>query len=83
MKQFWTPGLGRYMLRHPSAVPVLARAAWRLRRDAWWRCAPFLPLPGDAYWKFRITTVAGTTGELDPRGVVDAARWSLRQRVGA
>ena len=83
MNPFWTPGLGRYLLRHPTDASILARAAWRLRRDGWPRRRPFLPLPDAAYWHFRVTTVNGATGATpDPASMVDAANWALRQPVG-
>ena len=80
--KWWPKGLGRYLLRHPSGAMPVALAGWRLRRQGWWRHAPFLPLPDEAYWDFRISTVAGRDGRLEPAAVVEAARWSLRQPVG-
>ena len=77
-----TPGLARYAMARPSRVVVLARAGWRLRRLGWWRRAPFLPLPDARYWEFRILTAYGPTARPTPRDLVEAARWSLRQRVG-
>ena len=59
---------------------MVARAAWRLRRRGWWWRPPFLPLPDEAYWHFRMVTA---TGEMTSRPswtmVVDAARWSWHQ----
>ena len=83
MNRFWAPGLGRYILRHPSSALPLALAGWRLRRRGWCRSAPFLPLPPVNYWAFRTTTVSGSSGSpLSPEAMVDAAKWSLRQSVG-
>jgi hypothetical protein len=83
LTSYWTPGLSTYLLRHPSSISTLARAAWRLRRTGWWRRAPFLPLPDREYWKFRIATAAGAgTTALEPAAVLDAARWALRQPAG-
>lgn len=76
-------GLVRYLLRHPTFVPVVLRAGWRLRVNWWWRRAPFLPLPDHAYWNFRRVTATGSSeGMMSTREVVDAALWSTRQRVG-
>jgi hypothetical protein len=73
--------LTRYLCRHPSAVPVVMRAGWRLRARRWWRRPPFLPLPGGSYWHFRMMTATGSaSATLSAREVVDAATWSLRQR---
>jgi hypothetical protein len=83
MRRWWTPGLGRYLLRHPSDALTLIRAGWRLRRDGWLRHPPFLPLPGSDYWHFRVTTVNGTSGySPGPTAMVEAAAWALRQPVG-
>jgi hypothetical protein len=74
--------MARFLSRHPSKVPVVMRAGWRLRARQWWRRAPFLPVPGESYWHFRMITAAGSTsGTLSAREVVDAATWSLRPRV--
>lgn len=73
--------LVRYLARHPSDVPVVARAGWRLRANGWWRRRPFLPLPDPSYWRFRLVTATGSPdGSLDVHDVIAAARWSMRQR---
>ena len=83
MSSYWTPGTARYAVRHPASAVALARAGWRLRRSLWWRRAPFLPLPDRRYWSFRMVTAYGTGGARPtPESLVEAARWSLRQRVG-
>jgi hypothetical protein len=83
MKRLWTPGLGRYLVRHPRSAVVLARAGWRLRRDHWLRSVPFLPLPDPSYWHFRVTTVNGSSEvALSPVSMVEAATWALAQPVG-
>jgi hypothetical protein len=75
--------VARFLLRHPRQLPTVVRAGWRLRSTRWWRHAPFLPLPDRAYWRFRMMTVMGPSGErMSGRDVVAAAKWSLRQRVG-
>jgi len=79
----WFPGSARYLCRHPSSAPVLARAGWRMRRADWWRRAPFLPLPDPRYWNFRMVTAFGDEGyRPTPEELLAAARWTLRQRVG-
>ena len=76
-------GLARHVLRHPVDGVVLARAAWRLRRDDWWRQAPFLPTPDPRYWEFRLATVLGDeTRSLSAPQAVAAARWALVQKRG-
>lgn len=82
VRSFWVPGLGRYLVRHPRDVVSVTRGGWRLRRRHWWRHYPWLPLPAEDYWDFRMTTVNGRDGHLDPRDVVAVARWSDSQRPG-
>jgi hypothetical protein len=73
--------MARYLSRHPTQLPVVLRAGWRLRARRWWRRRPFLPLPGESYWHFRMITAAGSTSAtLSAREVVEAAMWSVRQR---
>lgn len=76
-------GLALYLLQHPTRVPVVLQAGWRLRANKWWRRVPFLPLPDQAYWNFRLMTATGSSeGLMSAREIVDAAVWSSRQRVG-
>jgi hypothetical protein len=83
VKDLWTPGLARYLVRRPTKVLTLARAGWRLRRRGWLRHPPFLPIPDHAYWHFRVVTVNGTSGSaLSPASMVEAATWALAQPVG-
>ena len=82
MRRWWVPGLARYLARHPRDIACVVRAAWRLRREHWWRHRPWLPLADRAYWEFRLTTANGSHGQLDPAAVVAVARWSDLQRVG-
>ena len=83
MSQYWPTGLVRFLIRRPRSMPDVIRAAWRLRRDAWYRTAPFLPVPDEAYWQFRRATALGNEGRsLTASEVVDAARWAARQPVG-
>jgi hypothetical protein len=77
-----TRALGAYLMRHPSEIPALTRAAWRLRRRSWWRRAPFLPLPGRDYWQFRLATATGSPmGTTSVKEVIDYAMWSDQQRT--
>jgi hypothetical protein len=71
-----------HLVRHPGEIPVVIRAAWRLRRQGWWHRAPFLPLPGRQYWQFRLATATGSaTGTTSVREVVEYAKWSDQQRT--
>lgn len=82
MKGIDARALATHLVRHPGEIPVVIRAAWRLRRHAWWRRAPFLPLPGRAYWQFRLATATGSvSGSTSVREVVEYAKWSDQQRT--
>ena len=75
--------LATHLVRHPQDAFVLARSLWLLRRDRWYARRPFLPLPDDRYWRFRMETAFGSTDAHIPvAAVVDAARWAARQPVG-
>ena len=57
----------------------------RMARRGWWRRAPFVPLPGPAYWHFRLVTAYGGEGDdaaLTPADVVAYLRWCQRSRPG-
>ena len=80
---YWAPGLGRHLVRRPSDAVPLVRAGWRLRRRSWWLRPPFLPVPDPAYWHFRMVTANGSAAVgVSANEMVDAAKWSLRQKVG-
>ena len=76
-------GLARHIGRHPGDAVVLARAGWRMRRNRWWRQSPFLPMPDQRYWEFRLATALGDpSGGLSAREAVAAAKWALAQKRG-
>ena len=79
----------RVVLRAVGPRPGLwlaaAGALLRLARRGWWHRAPFLPLPGDAYWRFRLVTAYGGSGdgldgELTTGDVLAYLRWCQRSR---
>jgi hypothetical protein len=73
----------RYIVRHPCGVTLLVRAGWRLRGRGWWHHRPFLPVPPADYWTFRVTTAMGDSdASMGVDDIVQAARWTVRQRVG-
>ena len=52
----------------PSSPPILVvgradRFGPPLPRGRWWHRAPFLPVPGEAYWHFRLVTAFGGSGD--------------------
>ena len=68
---------------HPRLWWASAGALRRMARRGWWHRAPFLPLPGEAYWRFRLETAYGGDGgsaELSPADVVAFLHWCQRSR---
>jgi hypothetical protein len=66
---------------HPSIWWAGITAVRRLSRRGWWHRPPFLPVPGKAYWDFRLVTAFGGTGEeatLEGRDVVAYLQWCRR-----
>jgi hypothetical protein len=75
----------RAVFAHPSLWWTAAGTVLRLARPGWWRRAPFLPLPAEDYWRFRLVTAYGGDGEaerLTSVDVVDYLRWCRKARPG-
>ncbi len=73
----------RAVAPHPGLWWASAGAMRRMARRGWWHRAPFLPLPGDAYWRFRLVTAYGgdgETAELTSGDVMAYLRWCQRSR---
>ena len=72
---------------HPARWGAALGAVRRTARRGWWRRAPFLPVPGEAYWRFRLETAYGgdgpDTAELTRQDVVAYLRWCQRSRPRA
>jgi hypothetical protein len=71
----------RAVLWHPSLWWAALGAVRRLARRGWWHRAPFLPVPGEAYWQFRLETAYGgdgSEGDPSPHDVVAFLRWCQR-----
>lgn len=69
------------VVSHPSLWWAATTALARLSRRGWWHRTPFLPVPGEAYWRFRLVTAFGGTGEgTSMRGsdVVAYLQWCRR-----
>lgn len=72
---------GRAVVNPRLAVDLL-RTAWAFRRRRWWRRAPFLPVPDEAYLRWRMYTAYGDERAVPPvRDVVGFARWR-RETMG-
>jgi len=74
----------RAVLAHPSLWWSALTAVRRLARRGWWHRTPFLPVPGSAYWRFRLVTAFGGSGRdgqmLSGDDVVAYLRWCQRSR---
>jgi hypothetical protein len=73
----------RAVLPHPGLWCAGLGAVRRMARRGWWHRAPFVPLPGEAYWQFRLVTAYGGDGEpgaLTRSDVVAFLRWCQRSR---
>ena len=75
--------VARAVLAHPELWWASVGAVRRMARRGWWRRPPFLPLPGENYWRFRLVTANGGDGETDelaPSDVIAYLRWCQRSR---
>jgi len=50
----------------PALWGTAVTQLFRLATPGWWRRAPFLPLPSPDYLRFRLVTIYGGTGDVDP-----------------
>jgi hypothetical protein len=66
----------------PRLWPVAVATLLRLARPGWWRRWPLLPLPDVDYWRFRMVTAYGGTGDAlpVPLDVVAYLDWCRRRR---
>jgi hypothetical protein len=65
----------------PSAATAITVGAVRFAPKGWWRRPPFLPVPDERYWRFRMETAYGEErARVSPHDVAEAARWSARMR---
>lgn len=69
-------------LINPRLAYDLMRLGWSFRARAWWRRAPFLPLPPREYMRWRMLTAYGDADAVPPANdVVRFARWR-RETMG-
>ncbi len=77
-----TPPVGvrpllRAVARRPDLWAVAMWTALRLAGPGWWRRWPPVPWPDPSYWRFRMTTAYGGSGDAapDPVDVVEFLEW--------
>ncbi|HUF84575.1 MAG TPA: hypothetical protein VMQ81_08300 [Acidimicrobiia bacterium] len=64
------------VVRRPSLWPTALRQARRTATPGWWRRPPFLPVPSDDYFRFRMLTQYGETDSPpDPADVLNYLAW--------
>ena len=71
----------RAIAARPYLWATAASTVLRLARPRWWARRPFLPVPDEAYWQFRLVTAFGgpeRSGTVAPGGaaVGEGARLS-------
>jgi hypothetical protein len=72
--------VGLAVVRRPQLWTTAMRQARRTARPGWWRRAPFLPLPGGPYLRFRVLTQYGDADHpLVVEDVVNYLRWCNAQ----
>lgn len=69
--------------REPALSVELVALARRFAPTGWWRRPPFLPLPDDRYWRFRMETAFGDEDAVaDVDDVAMILHWSRRTSRG-
>lgn len=81
----WRRAVGPVLMAvavRPWLWPVAAVTVLRLARPGWWHRWPPLPGPDPDYWRFRMETAYGGSGEVRPAppDVVAYLRWCRRRR---
>ena len=61
---------------NPRLALDLLRTAWAFRRRRWWTHVPWLPVPDQAYLRWRMYTAYGDEAAVPPpEDVIRFARW--------
>jgi hypothetical protein len=68
-------GIVGAVLVRPRLWGVALRQIGRMRRPAWWRRPPFLPVPDRDYLRFRLVTQYGSDAPAEPGDVVTYLDW--------
>lgn len=64
---------------NPRTAADLVSLAWSMRRRAWYRRPPFLPVPPPEYVRWRMYTAYGDENAVPPLAdVLRFARWRRR-----
>lgn len=79
---FWTAAAWA-VIRRPALWLTALRQCVRLAAPGWWRRPPFLPLPDQAYLRFRMETAYGARGVPQPEDLVGYLEWCRARRRAA
>ncbi len=64
------------VVSRPRLWPTAIRQMYRMAAPGWYRRSPFLPLPSDAYLRFRLVTQYGDPKHRpEPVDVVNYLSW--------
>lgn len=75
----WMRSAAVAVARRPSLWTTAVRQVFVLAAPGWWRRRPHLPLPDDAYLRFRLQTAYGdSTHAPDPHDVITYLHWCKR-----
>jgi hypothetical protein len=75
--------VGRTVARHPSLWWTALGALRRLAAPGWWGRRPYLPLPDERLWAFRMVTAYGSPdAEPTQDDVVSYLEWCRGERRG-
>lgn len=73
--------LALYALTRPWHLPLLVSTAWAFRARSWYRRAPFLPLPSQAYLMWRLETAYGdASGDPPMEDLLRYLKWAREMR---
>ena len=75
------PGVLRAIGTRPYLWGAAAGAVFALARRTWWRRPPFLPVPDEAFIRWRVSTAYGSDEHpIAPEDVVAYLEWRKRHR---
>ena len=75
-------GIGRVVVLRPGLWWAALGALRRMAVPGWWRRRPYLPLPDDRLWGFRMVTAYGSPGAIpEPEDVISYLEWCRSTRV--
>ena len=76
MKWSWVLRAFAALVVRPALWGTAVRQVLVLAVDGWWRRAPFLPLPDQAYLRFRMQTAYGDAERApEPHDVITYLHW--------